>query len=177
MIPVLEKHLNEIYYPPVMVLFVGFKKDQIGQPLDGFGFLIPSKEKRKFLGGIWSSVIFPNRAEKENAAFTIFIGGARSPEIFEQDNEKLISEVLDQFKTIMKIEGEPVFRRERFWNKAIPQYNIGHIEHEKYFEEFEKNHPGIFLSGNYRGGISVGDCMKNSELTKNRIVDFVKKKV
>ena len=172
----LERHLNEIYYPPVMVLFLGFKKEQIGQTLDGFGFLIPEKEERKFLGGIWSSVIFPERAEDGNAAFTIFVGGARSPELFNQDDEKLIAEVIEQFKKIMKINGEPVFRREKFWNKAIPQYNIGHIEHENYFDQFEKNYPGIFLSGNYRGGISVGDCMKNSELTKNRIIEFVKNK-
>jgi oxygen-dependent protoporphyrinogen oxidase len=56
------------------------------------------------------------------------------------------------------------------WLKAIPQYNVGYIEKENYFNKFEKEHPGIFLSGNYRGGISVGDCIKNSEITVSRIM-------
>jgi oxygen-dependent protoporphyrinogen oxidase len=55
---------------------------------------------------------------------------------------------------------------------GIPQYNLGYIEHEKYFEKFEQQNPGMFLSGNYRGGISVGDCIINSENVCKRIVDF-----
>ena len=59
----LAKHLNEIYYPPVLVLYLVYEKNVIGQPLDGFGFLIPEKEQKSFLGAIWSSVIFPNRSD------------------------------------------------------------------------------------------------------------------
>ena len=72
--------------------------------------------------------------------------------------------VRGEFETLMKISGEPVFSSYKFWPKAIPQYNIGYVEHENYFDDFEKRFPGIILSGNYRGGISVGDCIKNSEI-------------
>ncbi|MDA3861140.1 MAG: protoporphyrinogen oxidase [Melioribacteraceae bacterium] len=65
-------HLNKIYYPPVMVLYLGYDKKDIGQPLDGFGYLIPSKEKKKYLGALWSSVIFDNRAPEDKASFTLF---------------------------------------------------------------------------------------------------------
>lgn len=164
----LSKHLNEIYYPPIMVLYLGYKKENVGRPLDGFGFLIPSKEKKHFLGAIWSSAIFPNRCEDDKAAFTLFIGGARSPQLFDMDQERLIEIVLNEFNKIMKIKGEPILIKHKFWSKSIPQYNLGYIEHERYFEKFEKENPGLILSGNYRGGISVGDCIKNSE----RIINF-----
>lgn len=164
-----SKHANDIYYPPVMVLYLGFKKEQIGQPLDGFGYLIPSKEKKIFLGAIWSSTIFPNRCEEDKAAFTLFVGGARSPHLFEMDNEQLIHKVLNEFNEIMKINSNPIFMTSKIWSKAIPQYNIGYIEHENYFDRFENKNPGIFLSGNYRGGISVGDCVKNSEIIFQKI--------
>jgi len=160
----LSKHLNEIYYPPVMVLYIGFKKEALGRPLDGFGFLIPSKEQKHFLGAIWSSAIFPNRCEDDKAAFTLFIGGARSPHLFDMEKQKLIDLVLSEFKEIMNVNSNPILIKEKLWEKAIPQYNLGYIEHENYFEKFEKENPGIILSGNYRGGISVGDCIKNSEL-------------
>ena len=160
----LKQHLNQIYYPPVMVLYLGFKKSSVGQNLDGFGYLIPSKEKQTYLGAIWSSVIFPNRCNEDNTAFTIFIGGARMPHLFEMEKKELISKVIGEFKTQMKINDDPIFMKEHLWQKAIPQYNLGYIEHENYFDKFEKENHGIFLSGNYRGGISVGDCVKNSEV-------------
>lgn len=171
----LAEHLDSIYYPPVMVLYLGYRIIDIGRKLDGFGFLIPEKEKKLFLGAIWSSVIFPERADKEHAAFTLFIGGARSPELFDMDRERLIKEVINEFQEIMYITEPPIFKASKMWEKAIPQYNIGYIEHERYFEEFEKRHPGIFLGGNYRGGISVGDCIKSSESLYIKVKHYVTK--
>ena len=165
----LPKHLNEIYYPPVLALFLVYKKEFIRRPLDGFGFLIPSKEKKSFLGAIWSSVIFPNRSDDSTAVFTLFAGGARNPEIGSIDKEILIGKVKKEFEEIMKISGEPELQTYKYWSKAIPQYNIGYIEHEKYFDEFEKNNPGLLLSGNYRGGISVGDCIKNAKEVADKV--------
>ncbi len=158
----LVRHLQEIYYPPVFVLYLGYNKKDIGQALDGFGFLIPSKERKSFLGAIWSSVIFPNRADKDKAAFTLFVGGSRDPKVAEKDKEILAKMVRQEFESLMDIKAEPIFTSTRFWNKAIPQYNIGYIEHENYFAEFEKKNSGLLLSGNYRGGISVGDCIKSA---------------
>jgi oxygen-dependent protoporphyrinogen oxidase len=173
----LSNHLGKIYYPPVKVLFLGFRTDSVGHALDGFGFLIPEKEKKTFLGAIFSSVIFPYRAEDGLAAFTLFIGGARSPELLDNEDDLLVDRVINEFKEIMKIERDeaPVFIEERMWPKAIPQYTLGHIEHERYFESFEMKNPGLFLSGNFRGGISVGDCIINSELTYKRIQAFCSK--
>ncbi|GAB4287572.1 MAG: protoporphyrinogen oxidase [Ignavibacteriaceae bacterium] len=167
--PGIENHLNDIYYPPVLVIYLAYKKSDVNRPLDGFGFLIPSKEKKSFLGAIWSSVIFPERAPGDEAAFTLFVGGARNPEVEHANIEVLIKKVTAEFEELMKISGKPVFVSNRFWNRAIPQYNLGYVEHEKYFDQFEKKNPGLILSGNFRGGISVGDCIKNSEIVAEKI--------
>ena len=168
-----QKVLNSVYYPPVMVLYLGYKKENIGQPLDGFGFLIPSKEKRSFLGAIWSSTIFPNRAADDKAAFTLFIGGSRNPKLLDENHDELIKKVISEFSEIMKIKGDPDFLKSSFWEKAIPQYNLGYIQTEITLKKFENENKGFFLGGNYLGGISVGDCVKNSEINLNKINKFV----
>lgn len=165
------RHLREIHYPPVMMLYLGYNVSQIGQPLDGFGFLIPEKEKRCFLGAIWSSVLFPDRAPDARAGFTLFVGGARSPELFDQPEDKLVEAVIKEFSQIMKIDGDPVFQERRLWHKAIPQYNLGYIEHARAFERFEAAHKGVYLSGNYRGGISVADCIKSSREVADGVIE------
>jgi oxygen-dependent protoporphyrinogen oxidase len=163
-------HLDTIYYPPVLVLFLGYNKSDICRSLDGFGFLIPSKERKSFLGAIWSSTIFPYRVPDDKAAFTLFIGGARDPEVGNTDKEILIGKVREEFQKLMMIDAGPVYVSYKYWNRAIPQYNIGYVEHEKYFDRFEKINPGLILSGNYRGGISIGDCLKNAELITNKVM-------
>jgi len=165
----LTKHLNEIYYPPVLVLYLVYDRKDVGQPLDGFGFLIPEKEEKSFLGAIWSSVIFPNRSDESKAAFTLFIGGSRDAGFVDDVEQMVIDRARREFELIMKISAEPVMISKRLWSKAIPQYNLGYVEHENFFDHFEKDNKGIILGGNYRGGISVGDCIKNSELVAQRI--------
>lgn len=169
----LTTHLNDIIYPPVLVLYLGYNKKVIKQNLDGFGFLIPSSEKKKFLGAIWSSTIFINRANADKAGFTIFIGGARNLDFTRDQVKARIDEVIKEFHSIMGITEQPILVEKKFWNKAIPQYNLGHIEHDNYFDKFEKENPGIFLSGNYRGGISVGDCIKSSYTNYEKIKEYL----
>lgn len=168
-----KTHCDAIYYPPVLVYYLVYNKKDIKQALDGFGFLIPEKEKKSFLGALWSSVIFNHRTDENTAAFTLFIGGSRNPGFVNQDKALLLSNVRKEFEMLMGISAPPVFSSERFWEKAIPQYNLGYIEHERFFDEFEKQNPGMFISGNFRGGISVGDCIKNAELVAKKInVEF-----
>lgn len=170
----LFNHLSSIYYPPVLVINAIYRKEKIGQALDGFGFLIPEKEKKSFLGAIWNDAIFPNRGDKDFASFTIFVGGARQEKIFDLGIDKVLSQVLSEFEMIMRIDSKPGSIKYRLWEKAIPQYPIGYIEKENAMNEFERRNKGIFLGGNYRGGISVGDCIKNSKIHFDRLANFVR---
>ncbi len=170
----LFNQLNSIYYPPVLVLNAIYRKEKIGQALDGFGFLIPEKENKSFLGAIWNDSIFPNRGDENFASFTIFVGGARQAEIFNKDLNEIINIVLFEFEGIMKINSQPESIKYKLWEKAIPQYTIGYIEKEFAMTAFEQRNQGIFLGGNYRGGISVGDCIKNSLIHYERLSNFVK---
>jgi oxygen-dependent protoporphyrinogen oxidase len=162
-------HCNAIYYPPVLVYYLVYRKEDVGHPLDGFGFLIPEKENKSFLGALWNSVIFPFRCDDNHAVFTLFIGGSRNPDFVNQQTDILLDKVKAEFEDLMKIKSNPVYSSNRLWEKAIPQYNIGYIEHERFFDEFEKQNPGLFISGNFRGGISVGDCLINSEIVAEKI--------
>jgi oxygen-dependent protoporphyrinogen oxidase len=171
--PSLAKLLNEIYYPAVAEVFLGFKESDIARPLDGFGFLVPAKEKRKILGCIWSSTLFPNRSPRDFAALTVFVGGSRNPEVMKLDDDELKAVVCDELKSIMGVSGAPAYAKISRWSKAIPQYNLGHLAIIEKVEQFERANPGIFLSGNFRGGISVGDCIMSSDRTAKAVKTFL----
>lgn len=154
--------LGQIPYAKAVMIFSGYKKSSIPIDLDGFGYLIPEKENRNILGTIWTSTIFQGRAPEGYVAFTTFMGGRRQPEKIELDDSQLLSEMKSDFQSLMGIESDPEMTFIRRWPKAIPQYTLGHLDREEQMNTFESNHPGLFITGNHRGGISVADCIKNS---------------
>jgi oxygen-dependent protoporphyrinogen oxidase len=175
--PMLANQLREIYYPPVTEFFLGFRIEQIRRPLDGFGFLVPEREQRNILGTIWSSSLFPDRAPAGCAALTTFVGGARQPEIAMLSDDRLLNTVMNDLRTILGINGEPVFTRITRWKEAIPQYTLGYPDLLKQIDRFERDNAGIFICSNFRGGISVGDCVMSSEQTAIKVREHLEQKV
>jgi protoporphyrinogen/coproporphyrinogen III oxidase len=143
--PMLCKSLKDIYYPPVVEVFLGFKTPDIRRALDGFGFLVPAKEKRRILGTIWSSSLFPGRAPDGYAALTTFVGGSRQPELTKESDDRIIKIVTEELSSIMGVSARPVFRRIARWKQAIPQYNLGHLAVVNRMEGFERQHPGFLF--------------------------------
>ena len=58
--------LASIGHPPVAVLVLGFRREDVAHPLDGFGFLVPEVERRHVLGVLFSSTLFPDRAPDDH---------------------------------------------------------------------------------------------------------------
>ncbi|NOY38669.1 MAG: protoporphyrinogen oxidase, partial [Nitrospirae bacterium] len=118
--PALSAHLSEIPYPAVSVACLGFRQEDIGQKINGFGFLVPASEKRKILGTLWDSSIFPNRAPEGYVLLRSMIGGARATELALEDEERVTGIVLDELRDIMGIDVSPDFVRIYRHEKAIP---------------------------------------------------------
>ena len=133
---------------------------------------MPEVENRKILGTIWSSAIFPNRAPENGTALTTFVGGMRQPELVDLSNNELTDLVLKELNEIMALVGKPDVVKIKRWRKAIPQYKLGHQNRMDAIQTFEAEYPGIFISGNFRNGISVGDCILQSETIADRARKF-----
>ena len=166
----LSTTLEGIYYPPVAEVFLGFQSEQIQRPLDGFGYLIPAIEKRKILGTIWSSALFPNRAPSEHVALTTFVGGSRQPEMCELSDDELVKTVTNELQSIMSVRASPVFAKVIRWRKAIPQYNLGYSKIIEAIERCESENAGLYFCSNFKGGIAVGDCVMNGKKIAERIL-------
>jgi protoporphyrinogen/coproporphyrinogen III oxidase len=170
----LASALERMYHPPVAEVFLGFNEGAFKHPLDGFGYLVPECEQRSILGTIWSSALFPGRAPEGHVALTTFVGGSRQPEIASRDDSSLLDIVRSEINDIMGGKSEPVYSRVVRWPRAIPQYLVGHLGVMRQIERFEKDHPGVFLCSNYRGGIAVGDCVMNGKAIADRVADIVR---
>ena len=172
--PAASDALRRISYPPVAEVFLGYRAEDMGRALDGFGYLVPAKEGRSILGTIWSSSLFPGRAPEGRVALTTFVGGSRQPQIARKNEEDLIRLVTSELRALMNVRGDPVYARVSRWERAIPQYNLGHQELMTTVDGLETDMPGLFFCNNFRGGIAVGDCVMNGEKTARRILETLR---
>lgn len=163
--------LSSIAYPPVTVVFFGFRRRPTNAKLDGFGFLVPEKENRGILGTIWNSAIFSGRAPSGGGAFSTFVGGTRQPRNALLDDEGVTDLVARELRELMAIEARPDVVRIKRWPKAIPQYVLGHLDIIRELEVLEKAVPGLYIEGNFRGGISVMDRIERSAAISKKVLE------
>jgi len=163
----------KIYYPPVASVVLGFKRDDVEHPLDGFGVLVPRIEGLKILGTIFSSSLFPNRAPAGHVTLTTYIGGARAPDLAMKTESELIEITYRDLGVILGVKGKPTFHRCVVYPKAIPQYELGYGTFRAKMAEIETAAPGIFFAGHYRDGISVGDSITSALNTSERVQRYI----
>jgi oxygen-dependent protoporphyrinogen oxidase len=172
----MRKHaalVERVEYPPVSTLTLGFEREDVAHALDGFGMLIPATEKRSILGALFSSSLFPERAPDGHVAITCFVGGARKPERAREDTDLLVERVLIDLRQLIGVRGEPVFAKHVYWPRAIPQYTVGYQAVKNAVDETELANPGLYLAGNYRNGVSVGDCVASGQQIAQRVVSYL----
>lgn len=165
-----SRPLAEIPYAAVAVVALGCRRADIAHPLGGFGFLAPRKEGLRVLGCLFPSEIFPNRAPEGHVALSAFVGGRTDPEIAGWDEDRIVSAVESDLRRALGLSGTPVFRVVRRWPRAIPQYELGHGRYLDLARRLETNLPGLRLGGNYLGGVSVPDCIKNGTALAEEIL-------
>jgi protoporphyrinogen/coproporphyrinogen III oxidase len=156
----LAQTLSGIAYAPVAVVAAGYYAHQFAQPPQGFGFLVPRSEKYHTLGTVWNSSLFPGRAPHENVAITSFVGGATDQEIVAKTEEEIAAIVEAENARIIGITGPPLASAVWKHTKALPQYNLGHAHVVRAIRDAESGIPGLFFSGNYLEGPSLGKCVE-----------------
>jgi oxygen-dependent protoporphyrinogen oxidase len=165
--------LETIVYAPVASVTCAYSRRDVAHALDGFGFLLPRVENGRILGALFSSSMFAGRAPEGSVLMTAFVGGRRQPALALESQEViagLVHEALTRFLGARN----PRFTAVTRWPRAIPQYTLGHAQRLSRAEEAERALAGLFLCASYRGGVSVGDCIKSAHETADRVVEHLR---
>jgi protoporphyrinogen/coproporphyrinogen III oxidase len=171
--PHLAQTLSGIAYAPVAVVACTYYRQQVGDPLEGFGFLVPRGEKVRTLGTVWNSSLFPGRAHEGSVTITSFIGGATDPDIMNLHEENIAAIVTEENARILGITGPPVEIAVWKYPRALPQYNLGHGHIVEAIRDAERASPGLFFAGNYLEGPAVGKCVENGFQTAEAVRQYL----
>jgi oxygen-dependent protoporphyrinogen oxidase len=155
-----EPVLGGIEYAPVAVVSLGYRRQDVGHSLDGFGFLVPRSSGLRVLGSVWNSSLFPQRAPAGHVLLTSFVGGATDPGAAKLSSDELAALAHREVAPILPIRAAPVFSHAQVYRRALPQYNLGHGERLMALERLSGDLPALSLVGNYFRGPAIGNCVE-----------------
>lgn len=171
--PDVSAELDSIAFAPMAVVALGFDRSAVGHDLQGFGFLVPSREKRDILGCLWTSSIFPDRAPDGKVLLRAMLGGANHPQVMELDDDALINLTMDELRPLLELGGTPNMAKVIKHERAIAQYQPGHLARLRKVEEEREETAGMFLTGSSYRGIAVNSCVKESEKVGEKVIRFL----
>jgi len=157
--PEVRRVLAAIRYNPLIVVGTAFPRASVGHPLDGFGMLTPSTERRPLLGVLWTSSIWTHRAP---AGTVLLRSMAGDPAWLELDDAEIVRRTCAELDTVFGLRGAPqrqwVFRHPQ----AIAEYEVGHLARLAALERLLARTPGLFVCGSSYRGIAVNACLKDA---------------
>jgi oxygen-dependent protoporphyrinogen oxidase len=171
----LSLSLEAIPYSPIAAVCLGFPREAVAHPLDGFGFLVPRDQGLRILGAIWVSSIYPAHAPPGLVSLRCLVGGARDPDSIDRSDEALLLMVLDELRPILGLRDGPAVKRVYRYAKGIPQYNLGHQRRVEAIERELWSLPGLFLTGNAYRGVGVNDCVREARRKARAVLEHLRR--
>lgn len=166
--------LAQVRYASVAVVSIGFRRQDVPNPLRGFGYLVPRGEESPVLGVQWSSSIYPEeRAGDGTCLLRMFVGGACHPTIAHESEEDLAAIATAELERTLGVRATPLAYMVHRHIDAMPQYLLGHSGRVEEIERRSREIPGLFIGGNGLRGLGMDSLVYDAELQAAAVTRFL----
>jgi len=162
---------------PLAVVHTAFNSRDIPMRVSGRGIFIPRTQSVRSLSVAFSGALFEHRSPDGEVLLTSYVGGATDPDAIGLDDEELANIVRKDLHMTMGISVKPTFMRIKRLAEAIPQYSVGHTRRIFEIDQCVEAVPGIFLTGNYLGGIRIPEVIDHARRTAMKVRAWLRKPV
>lgn len=170
--PESAQELAQLRQEGVGSISLAYKKADISHPMDAYGVVIPSSEKRRIDGITWTSNKWDYRAPEDVALMRAFFGGPHTRDMLSKSDDEILSIVRDELRDIMGITAEPIYYRINRLPKGYPQYDVGHLDR---IAAIESNLPeGIYVTGSPYRGLGLPDVIHQSQQLIAKITEKIR---
>jgi oxygen-dependent protoporphyrinogen oxidase len=171
-----KKLLSGIPAHDSATLNLGFRRNDIGHALDGFGFVVPAKEKKLILGCTFSSQKFFGRAPHDFVLLRAFLGSETVEQLKTQGENVIVQKIIQELTPILDLKGSPVVHHLAVYNSAMSYFQPGHLSQCSRLEDKASEQKGLYLAGNGLKGVGIPDCVAAGETAAEKIFkDFAEK--
>jgi oxygen-dependent protoporphyrinogen oxidase len=166
----LAELLGTVPYSSSMTVALGFDAADFARPPHGFGFLVPSKERRRLVACTWVGAKFPHRVPEGKIVARCFLGGMEDAGVLGESDQAVASLVTSELQDIAGFTARPRFTRIARWPRSMAQYTVGHPQR---LAEIQARTPPagvLHLAGNAYEGIGIPDCIRMGRQAAARIL-------
>jgi protoporphyrinogen/coproporphyrinogen III oxidase len=162
--------LAGVPYGSSMTVALGFRTGDFPNPLEGFGFLVPKRERRRLVACTWVGTKFSHRAPPGQVLLRCFLGGTADPGVLNESDDAVTEAVLEELHRIVGFSARPSFARIFRWPRSMAQYTVGHQQRMAEVRQRLAASPGLDLAGNAYEGIGIPDCIRTGKQAAERIL-------
>jgi oxygen-dependent protoporphyrinogen oxidase len=168
--PVLAEQVGGIAYNRIAVVALGYRSADVPRPFDGFGYIAPQRTRRDLLGVQWCSAIYPGRAPEGMVLWRALCGGWHRADVVDWPDERLVGAVRAELRLAQGVTAAPAFVHVARWDRAIPQYRLGHPERVAAIQARAARYEGLVLAGNAYHGVALNDCTEQAQKLAEQVV-------
>jgi protoporphyrinogen/coproporphyrinogen III oxidase len=172
----LAKELSQIRYESSVVINLAYNLKDISHNLNGFGFVVPTVERRPILACSFSSLKFKGRAPEGGVLLRCFMGGATNPEILERDDNWLVKTSHEEICELLGVSDKPILKMVSRYYQSMPQYFVGHLDLIAKIKERASKYKSLELAGNAYAGVGIPDCINSGEIAAENIFNNLRNK-
>jgi oxygen-dependent protoporphyrinogen oxidase len=168
--PTVANLYGQTEHTGVAIVHLAYRNDQIGRPVQGMGFVVPTSEGNGVIAGSFSSFKYPTRAPEGTTLLRVFVGGARAPEMVELPRDELVGRVENEVCKLLGVKGEPLMIDVARFPNSMPQYYLGRLEWRQKLQEALDSEPTLALAGNALNGVGLPVCVKSGYDAADKIL-------
>lgn len=162
--------LAEVPYSSSMTVALGYAAADLAHAPQGFGFLVPRKERRKLVACTWVGTKFSHRVPADKIVARCFLGGMEGGGVLEESDDAIVAAVTSELRDIAGVTARPLFSRIFRWPRSMAQFVVGHRARQSEVEARVSAIPGLHLAGNAYYGIGIPDCIRLGKTAAEKIL-------
>lgn len=158
------RELADVFYAPSITVSLAYRREQIGAPLEGAGFVVdPSVEAQHaaplqlhspepIRACTYASQKFAGRSPAEHMLLRAYLGPTG-------DHPATLAHA--QLAAILGIRGEPLWSKTFYWNRGLPRYRPHHAERVAGIRHRLERLPPLALAGAGYDGAGMSACVRS----------------
>jgi oxygen-dependent protoporphyrinogen oxidase len=168
----LANALGDIPHGSAATVALVYPSAQVPATVQGYGFVVPSREGRASIAATYLSRKWPNRAPAGFDIIRVFLGGPSSPDLLSAPTETMVDVARRELAALVGLPEsvEPRFTIVNRASYAMPQYFVGHLHRARFIDELVRQTPRLALAGNSLDGVGIPDAIASGERAAARLL-------
>lgn len=165
-IPEAER-LSQLKRTSSITVLAAFEESEV-ESSDGTGYVIAKAEGNALTACSWMHKKWPHMAPDGKALLRMYIGSEYVPNLMHEEDSTIAEFALNELRRIQQV-GPPLFTKVERHIDTMPQYEVGHKQHVRAFEDALTKMDGIEACGAILYGVGLPDCVDSAKQAVERL--------